>query len=407
MNIILFDTTTRENLFPLTLIRPIADLRIGILTIREKWNLLPDARISTLTVDYLREKYFMITDDLNLFVDGSMIPTPAIKEKCTALKNGEAISVNGKIVAFMLSRKELIIHDAILFNGSISFDSPFIQTIKPLEESDVKFVNQLSDIFIYNFEEIVADFKLLSSGKESCTLSEGNRLIGNAENLFIEEDSIIESAILNVKEGPIYVGKGAQILEGAIIKGPVAICAEAIVNPATRIFGGTTIGIYCKAGGEISNVVFQGYSNKVHDGYLGNALVGEWCNVGAGSNFSNLQNNYKTIKQWHYPTKKFRDTTLQFCGIVMGDYTKCSIGSVFNTGTVAGIGCNLFGEGFHRQFIPSFSYGGKHAGYTTNNLEKMLETAEIACQRKGVILSDKDKRIITYLYQQAQNNRFF
>jgi UDP-N-acetylglucosamine diphosphorylase/glucosamine-1-phosphate N-acetyltransferase len=407
MNIILFDTAARENLFPLTLIRPVADLRVGILTIREKWEHLQNTRTSTLTVDYLREKYPVITDDCNLFVDGSMIPTRAIVEKCIALKNGETISVNGKIVACMLSRKEIIQYDSILSHLSISINSPFIRTVKELDEMNVKFVTQLSDIFTYNFEEITADFNSLTAERKSCILSKENRLIGNVNNLFIEEDSMIEAAIINVKEGPVYIGKNVQILEGAIIKGPTAICTGTIVETGAKISGGSTVGTCCKVGGEINNVVFQGFSNKAHDGYLGNAIIGEWCNIGAGSNFSNLQNNYKTIKQWYYPAKKFCDTALQFCGIVMGDYTKCSIGSIFNTGTVTGIGCNLFGEGFHRQFIPSFSYGGKHSGYTTNALEKVLETAEIVCKRRKVLLSDKDKKIITYLFNQAQKDHFF
>ena len=400
MNIILFDTAVRENLFPLTLVRPVADLRVGIVTIREKWEHLLNTKTSTLTVNYLREKYFIVTDELNLFVNSSMIPTRRIVEKCIVLKNGEAIAVNGKIVACMLSRKDVIMYEHILFHDSISIDAPFIQTVQELDEPDVKFIEQLSDIFTCNFEEITADFKILTSKRTSCILSEENRLIGNSENLFIEEDSVIEAAIINVKEGPVYVGKGAHILEGAIIKGPVAICEGATITPAARISGGTTIGVHCKVGGEVNNTVFQGFSNKAHDGYIGNAVVGEWCNIGAGSNFSNLKNNYTTVKQWHYPTKKFRDTALQFCGIVMGDYTKCSIGSVFNTGTVVGIGCNLFGEGFHRQFVPSFSYGGKHNGYTVMDLEKMLETAETVCKRRGVLLSDKDKKMITYLYNQ-------
>jgi len=405
MNIILFDSSARENLFPLTLVRPVADLRIGILTIREKWELLTNKRTSTLTVDYLREKYFMLTDELNLFVDSSIIPTHTIVKECVNLKNGEAVSLNGKIVACTLSRKEVIIHEQVLLYDFISTDSPFIHTVKELETATPRFITQLCDIFICNAEEIIADFKLVTQGRRSCALNEGNRLIGNAEHLFIEEDSMIETAIINVKEGPVYVGKGSKILESAIIKGPVSIGTGTVIELGAKIYGGTTIGTCCKVGGEINNVVFQGFSNKAHDGYLGNAVIGEWCNIGAGSNFSNLKNNYSSIKQWHYPTQKFCDTALQFCGIVMGDYTKCSIGSTFNTGTVTGIGCNLFGEGFHRQFVPSFSYGGKHSGYTRNKLEKIIETVEIVCKRRGILFSDEEKKIIIHLYEQIEKER--
>ncbi len=406
MNLILFDSAVRENLFPMTLTRSVADLRVGILTVREKWERLLESRSSTLTVDYLREKYILVTDDHNLFIDGSMLPTRALAKQCVALKIGEALTVNGKVVACNLSRKEIIKYDKILYNSYITVDSPFIRKITELETKNIQFIDQLSDIFVRNAEEIASDFSLITSGKESCILGEENRLIGDMKNLFIETDCVIEAAIVNVKEGPVYIGHGVRITEGAILKGPVAICAGSTVMPAARISGGTTIGKSCKVGGEVNNAVFQGFSNKAHDGYLGNAVIGEWCNIGAGSNFSNLQNDYTTIRQWHYPTQKMRDTRQQFCGVVMGDYTKCSIGSMFNTGTVTGIGCNLFGEGFHRKFVRSFSYGGKHTGYERNKLEKMLETAEIACQRRGISLSDQEKKILTYLYLKTENDNF-
>ncbi|MDR2980413.1 MAG: glucose-1-phosphate thymidylyltransferase [Bacteroidales bacterium] len=395
MKIILFDSTRREDFLPLTYLRPMAALRMGVLTIAEKWNLATTLPVSFVTPFYLQKKYELILDEDNLLIDGGMLPDPTMVETVLSLQKNEVLFFNDQPLAFRLDKME---------TEKFIIGLPKIDTLKytptsiSSSASSSLVLTKLSDIFTHNNLEITNDFKLLVGNRKSQPIPASNTVIGDTSNIFIEEGAVVEGAFLNSTQGVIYIGKGAEVMEGAVIRGSIAICDHAIVKPGCRLLKACTIGPYCKVDGEVNNTVFQGYSNKAHDGYIGNAVVGEWCNVGAGSNFSNMQNNYHSVKQWHYPSKDFRDTGLQFCGVVLGDHTKCGISSMFNSGAVTGICCNLFGTGFHPGFIPSFSYGKKNGEYEINKLEKVLEMENIACQRRDVELSQIDQEILAYVF---------
>ena len=399
MNIILFDGTSRESLFPMTLTRPVAELRLGILTIREKWQFYLQSHATTATVPYLQTRFSIHLSDDNLWIDGALIPSSYLLQHITSLEPGEALKYRDRIIAFRSSGTS--IPDLYSSDGKWSTENvkTLTNSVKIFPENEeLIFTDRLTDLFSYNEQEIRQDYLLLAPQAKSFSIAKNNLLIGPGKNLYVASQVIMEGAILNCKEGPIYIGKGARIGEGSIITGPVAIGEYAVVKPGARICGGSTIGPYCKVGGENNNVVFHSFSNKAHDGYLGNAVIGSWCNIGAGSNFSNLQNSYQDIKQWHYPSGTFVNTNLKFCGVTMGDYTTCSINSMFNTGTVLGVGCNLFGPDFHRKFVPSFSYGGRNSGYTVNALPKLLETASVMHERRGKSFGHADRILIEFLF---------
>jgi UDP-N-acetylglucosamine diphosphorylase/glucosamine-1-phosphate N-acetyltransferase len=327
----------------------------------------------------------MITDD-NLFIAGNLLPDPALVEAINTLAKGE------------------VLKDAQ--NGVLALRAGSFEEFAALENFKTKTYTQKfvsirtkHDIFSLNEKALIADFNNITKRRKSAVLSASNKLIGNPKNLFIEAGAKIEGAILNGETGPVYIGKDTLIMEGSCIRGPFALLDESVVKMGAKIYGATTIGPCCKVGGELNNVVMFGYSNKAHDGYLGNAVIGEWCNIGAGSDASNLKNNYGEVAQWDYATKAYENTGLQFCGLMMGDHSKCSIGSMFNTGTVVGVGCNLFGSDFHRNFIPSFSFGNRNKGYTQYPLEKVLESEQAMFARRGLTMSEAYRKMITKLYE--------
>lgn len=401
MQIILFDSSRREALLPLTYLKPVAALRIGILTIAEKWQRMLNLPVFYAPASYLQKKYSPNIADDNLFIDGGVIPDPSLVEKVLSLQNNEAIFYRKELVAVRLERNEA---------------TQFVQKLPAIEPNEYRqkleidcdetwtVLTKLSDIFTYNERILPRDFSLLTKGRRSQPIHSSNIVIGDRSKIFIEEGAVVEGAFLNSTHGVIYIGKDAEVMEGSMIRGSVAICDHAVVKQGCKLLKGSTIGPYCKVGGEVNNTVFQAYSNKAHEGYIGNAVVGEWCNIGAGSNFSNLQNNYHSIKQWHYPTCHFKDTELQFCGVIMGDHSKCGISSMFKSGTVIGVGCNLFGTGYHEQFIPSFSYGMKDGKYETYRLEKLMDTERMVAQRRDIKLSEIDEEILTYVFNHTNKN---
>jgi UDP-N-acetylglucosamine diphosphorylase/glucosamine-1-phosphate N-acetyltransferase len=258
-------------------------------------------------------------------------------------------------------------------------------------------IRSKQDIFSFNGDILLKDFVEIKGRRKSCVLSSSNKLIGDSKNLFIETGAIIEGAILNCKTGPIYIGKNAQIMEGSSVRGPFALLDDSVVKMGAKIYGATTVGPCCKVGGEMNNTVMFGYSNKAHEGFLGNAVIGEWSNIGAGSNASNLKNNYGEVAQWDYESQSYENTGLQFCGLMMGDHSKCSIGSMFNTGTVIGVGCNLFGSDFHRSFISSFSMGNRSKGYTQNAIEMVLESEREMFLRRGIEMNEAYRKMLVHL----------
>ena len=394
-NIILFDASdVRENLLPMTFTRPVADLRVGILTIREKWERVLDGSYSYLTVDYLQEKFPVNEAEENLFVAGNICPTTELVAKIKMLNVGDVlISSQGVIIAFRGGLKDFSSRN-------------FAREIECYD--DCLTIKMLYDIFMENHRGIVEDFALLTHGRASQSLSDTNTVIGNPVDangnpmIFIEEGAVVEGAMLNVKNGPIYVGRNAEVMEGSCLRGPIALCEHAVVNMGTRMYGATTLGPYCKVGGEVNNVVMMGYSNKAHDGFLGNAVIGEWCNIGGGSTASNLKNDYTEIKLWNYPAHRFLRTGLQFCGLIMGDHSKSGINCMFNTATVLGVGVNIHGAGFPRNFVASFSEGSA-SGFTDVPLTKFFDIARRMMARRGLTLSEIDMRIFESIHAFADN----
>jgi len=385
MNYILFDdVTTRSNLKPLTFTRPVADLRVGITTIREKWDSFLKTQTSTLTEKYLEKKFPTVKKTNNILIDGSVIPNSELIAQIKKLKTNQAISYEDTIVAYRM--------DAEDFDGGN--DEVFEQMEEIEFTADLIKVNNLWDLYLLNDELIRKDFLRLTEGRKSQKVSKTNTIIGDESQIFVEEGAKIEGAILNTTTGPIYVGKNAEIMEGSCIRGPLAMNENAQVKMGARVYGATTLGPYAKVGGEVQNVIFIGYSNKPHDGYLGNSVVGEWCNIGAGTNSSNLKNTYDEIKLWSYTWETFERTGQQFCGLFMGDHTKVAIQTTFNTGTIIGVGATVFGSGFQRNFVASFTHGGKQ-----QELNKVIEIAERMYERRGKEFDKTEADILRNIFK--------
>ncbi|MCX6266815.1 MAG: GlmU family protein, partial [Bacteroidetes bacterium] len=371
MNYILFDESiVRTNLLPLTFTRPVADIRIGILTIREKWEKRLKSPTSSLTDSYLSAKFPIVKMAENILINGSICPNDEIIAAIKDLKPNQTIVFNDTIIALHVTAEEL---DSL---GDAASDG--IEEIQ-MTEPPIK-INHTWEIFSKNEIALKEDFHLLTKGRKSQKLSETNQVFG-LENIFVEKGARVECAVLNGTTGPIYIGKDTEIMEGAVIRGPFALCEGAEVKMAAKIYGPTTIGPFCRVGGEINNSVLFGYSNKAHDGFLGHSVIGEWCNLGADTNTSNLKNTYDNVRLWSYGKQTFINTHLQFCGLIMGDHSKCAINTMFNTGTVVGVSANIFGSGFQRNFIASFTWGGT-AGYTDYSIKKAMEVAEIVFKRR-------------------------
>ncbi|MCB9361038.1 MAG: GlmU family protein [Flavobacteriales bacterium] len=387
MNVVFFDDNRTEFL-PLTYTKPVALLRIGILTLQDKWvkyfeknNV--ELSISYLTEEYLSKKYPFKDDKESIYINPRYCPNQFLVDFILDnLNSNEAIFDNNILIASKCSRDE--------FEQANFYIKDYNQSFIQLK------IEKITDLFSKNEEAIRADFTLLTAGRKSQTLSSTNTIIG--DDIFIEEGAKVEAAILNSTTGPIYIGKDAEVMEGSVVRGPLALCEHATLKLATKIYGATTVGPHSKVGGEVTNSVIQGYSNKGHDGFLGNSIIGEWCNLGADTNNSNLKNNYAEVKLWSYETERFKNTGLQFCGLVMGDHSKCGINTMFNTGTVVGVSANIFGSGFPRNFLPSFSWGGA-SGTTTYSLNKVFEVAEKVMERRGVELTDIDKDLLTTVFE--------
>lgn len=375
MNVILRDVPeVWADLLPLTYTRPVAQLRVGIDTIAEKWQaLLPGNYGWEPCRDYLREKFPGIpnTSDIHT-IYGHFIPNSALAAAVAALPLGAALKTDkGEVIAV---------------HGNYS-------GVEVVYAEDVGAIRHPYDIFLAADSEIKADFQRRTAGRKSQPLSATNTVIGDPSQVFLEEGAVAECAIFNVTKGPIYIGRDAEVMEGSMLRGPISLREYAVVNMGTKIYGATTLGPYCKVGGELNNVVMQGYSNKAHDGFLGNAVIGEWCNLGAGCVASNLKNNYSKIKLWNYPARRFVPTGLQFCGLIMGDHSKAGINTMFNTATVIGVGVNIHQAGFPRAFVASFSEGGSVSGYNDVPLGPFIETARSVMSRRDIAITDADIRM--------------
>lgn len=383
MNVILFDGEERTSLLPFTFTRPVAQIRVGILTIAEKWEKLLDRKVSYDTQDYLQKKFPLRWENDNWLINGGICPSLKLIGKILDLKPGTSLFAGDVHVASRV--KDTDSADWKSATGTkIDFDGDLLQIARPWH------------IFQHNGVALEADYKLLTEGRVSQPLSKTNTLIG--DRVFLEAGAKVEAAVLNSTSGPIYLGANAEIMEGSVVRGGLGLCDHSALKLGSKIYGPTTIGPHSKVGGEVNNSVIFGYSNKGHDGFLGNAVLGEWCNIGADSNNSNLKNNYDEVKIWNYGKKTFEKTGLQFCGLLMGDHSKCGINTMFNTGTTVGVSANIFGGGFPRTIIPSYSWGGA-SGFTTYKIDKALETAARVMERRSIPLDSIEADILTHIYE--------
>ncbi len=393
MNYILFGDQTRNQLLPFTFTRPIADIRLGVLTLREKWEKLLNAKTSSLTEEYLSAKFPVLKEADNILINGSVIANETLVEEIHKLAPNQTLITGETIIALRLKAEDIE-----------NLDLDLLDAVGPMHtKSNPRKINYLWDLIEMNEQEIIDDFKRLTHNRKSQPIPESARVSG-AENVFVEPGAVIEHVIINATEGPVYIGKDAQIMDGSILRGPVAIGEGSKIRMGAKIYGATSIGPHCKIGGEVSHSIVFGYSNKAHDGFLGHSVIGEWCNLGADTNTSNLKNSYESVRLWSYTEESFVSTDLQFCGTFMGDHSKCGINTMFNTGTVVGVGAQIFGAGFMRNFIPSFSWGSV-SGFSMHNIDKAVNVARRVFARRGLEFDEVEESIFRYVYDQTLSYR--
>lgn len=384
MQLVFSDAQYWEEFLPLTFTKPTAELRCGIFTFSERWQkLLESSEVSYITEDFLQEKFPKPEKVESLFLVPNFLPSQIVLQQIKELKLGEALVYEDELLAAKIDMQDFSLNK--------------IEKMTDITEELIFFKNA-TDLFSLNEKAINFDFELQTKGKTSQKLSSTNGFLGDEKDLFIEEGAEIEFATINCKTGKIYIRKNAEIMEGSNIRGPLVLGENSKINMGAKIYGATTIGPQCKVGGEVNNIVIFGYSNKGHEGFLGNSVLGEWCNIGADTNSSNLKNNYAEVKLWNYKNKKFQNTGLQFCGLIMGDHSKAAINTQFNTGTMVGVGANIFKSGFPPNLIENFSWGGMK-GDPKFNLEKAYEVAEKAMERRKLPLTQVDKDILKFVYE--------
>ncbi|WP_343616417.1 GlmU family protein [Flavobacterium sp.] len=389
MNYILFDGPVRNALLPFTFTRPVADILVGIMTIRQKWEARLGSTITTITEEYLSTKFPMVEMEENVMINAAYLPNDTLAELVSDLKPNQAIFKGDDVIAFFSSENQ----------EEVDFD-----TYDIIQYSDECLtIEHTWDIFSKNDAAIRADFAFLTEDRKSQPIPKSVNVIA-PENVFIEEGAKLEFVTLNASTGPIYIGKNTEIMEGTVIRGPFALCENAMVKMSAKVYGATTVGPGSRIGGEVKNSVLFANSNKGHEGFLGDSVLGEWCNIGADSNNSNLKNNYEEVKLWSYETEGFAKTGLQFCGLMMGDHSKCGINTMFNTGTVVGVSANIFGSGFPRNFVPSFSWGGA-AGFTTYVTKKAFETARLVMSRRNIEFDETESAILEHIFEETKKWR--
>ncbi|MBL3656769.1 GlmU family protein [Fulvivirga sediminis] len=384
MNVILFDEPTiRLSLLPFTFTRPVSEIRVGILTISEKWARRLKTDVSFSTEAYLSEKFPLIDTEDNLWINGAVCPDEALLEAILSLSENTLLTTGEQVIAAKVNQLNLQQLDAM---EKFPYDRP------------VTIIGNTWEIFKKNAEQIRADFDLITHNRTSADIIDPHTIVYGEENVFIEEGATIKAAVINAEKGPIYIGKNTEVSEGAMIRGAFSLGEGSVLSMGAKIRGDSSVGPYCKVGGEVSNSVIFGYSNKGHEGYIGNTVIGEWCNLGADTNTSNLKNNYTPVRLWSYKHDSFSDTGETFCGMMMGDHSKCGINTMFNTGTVVGVSCNIFGAGQPRNFIPSFTWGGA-TGLETYRAEKACEVAEKVMERRQIIFDKTERDILDKVFE--------
>jgi UDP-N-acetylglucosamine diphosphorylase/glucosamine-1-phosphate N-acetyltransferase len=388
MKVSFFDVpSTWRQLLPITYTRPCAELRVGILTLREKWTRRLGAdQWFYQTEDYLQKKFPAGTTDL--WINGAAVATDALAEQVKSLKPGEGLFHGENCIAL----------------NSSSFSLESIHDLRRIDAAEALIIERPYYLFLHAAAEIRSDLPLITAGRESAPITDPHTMVYGAENVFIEEGVTLQAAIIDATTGPVYLAKGVVVNPGAILRGSLAVGENTVISMGAKLRGDNSFGPNCKVGGEISNSAILGNSNKSHDGYLGNAVLGEWCNLGADSNCSNLKNNYSTIRIWNYEMNDFQTTGLKFCGLTMGDHSKCGINTMFNTGTVVGVSSNVYGSDFPEKFIPSFSWGSK-GHWSTYDLDKAIQTAENVIGRRNLTLDSSEKSILKSIFERSQRYR--
>jgi UDP-N-acetylglucosamine diphosphorylase/glucosamine-1-phosphate N-acetyltransferase len=390
-SLICFDEAEWAQFYPFSETRPIAEFRLGMLRIGEKWARGLDKSYSHLVRDELAALYPFKSKAQNLLVNGSVLPDAQLLEAVKGLHPGASLQKGSKLLACVVAQDDL----DLVKQGNW-------QAAEQIEyEGEIRSIEHNWDLFRLNAEEIQSDFQIITSGRKSEAVSSSNTIIGD-HPVFLEPGAKVEAAVLNTESGPIYVGEHAEIMEGSLLRGPVALMSHAVLKMGAKVYGGSTLGPFVKCGGELNNVLLFGYSNKAHDGFLGNSVIGEWCNLGADSNNSNLKNNYGPVRVWNQEVQDYVDSGLQFCGLFMGDHSKCGINTMFNTGTVVGVSSNVFGSGFPDKHIPSFSWGGAE-GIDSYRLDKALEVAEAVMNRRGKSLGPEERAILEHIHRRRMH----
>ncbi|MFB6307470.1 MAG: GlmU family protein, partial [Flavobacteriales bacterium] len=385
-------------LLPFSFTHPVCELRIGIFTIRKKWESLLEESINPLSVPYLQDKFTARYSGDNLLINASVLPDEQLKKEVISLSPNEKLEKEGELVALRCD-------NAFFEELNKNYDPSGIEQKasgfkRKGTEVELSFLNNIWEIFQKNGYEIQKDLKLLDI--QGRTEYKENKVLG--DSLYVDDEVEVNHSTINTETGPVYIEKGAEVMEGSVIRGPFALLEGGVVKMSAKIYGPTTVGPYSKVGGELNNCVIQGYSNKAHDGFLGNSVIGKWCNIGADTNNSNLKNNYSEVKIWDYETESQKNTGTKYCGLFMGDHSKCGINTMFNTGTVIGVSANIFGGGFPQKFIPSFSWGGSH-GFETFDIDKAFETAERMCARRDVDFDEQDRSILRHVYKESEKWR--
>lgn len=389
--LILFDSDARNHLLPLTATRPMAELRLGAVTLREKWErALGVSDASYVTREHLQQKYPVRIEEDNLMINAGVLPNPELVRQIRGLGMHEALISDGELVAARLTEAQI---EALVEDEEVRE----LQAIELPADCPIARITRLWHLLEHNDAELRADVAALRGTRRSQPVSATNQVLG-ADNLFLEEGVKMECCILNATTGPIYIGKNVEVMEGSILRGPLFIGEGSIVKMGAKIYGATTIGPGCRIGGEVSRSILIGNSNKGHEGYLGDSVLGEWCNLGADTNTSNLKNNYSEVKLWDYATERFERTGRQFCGLMMGDHAKAGINTMFNTGTVVGVFANVFGAGYPRNFIPDFSWGGADAGYRTYKVTEAVDTAKAVLERRGQRFNEEESAILEHIF---------
>lgn len=401
MQIVLYDNDAfRQRLYPLSLTRPVSNLRVGILTIDEKWSKYFNSPVSFLSTDHLIHK-FPLSDFSGsaLIIRGDIIPDLQLLEALNNLKSGEGLVSSNELIAFKTQ-----------VSDSKELSSFHFNELKGSDYSAINYphvIDQLlypEDIFKKNGDEIKKDYAVLTEGRISAPLSSSNRILG--DDIFLEEGVTAEFATFNTTNGPIYLGENSQVWEGSLVRGPFALCEQSILKMGTRVYSNVTVGPRSTVGGELNTSVIWGNSNKGHDGYLGSSVMGEWCNWGADTNNSNMKNNFKNVRMYDYQTRNYRDTKLQFCGIIMGDHVRCAINTAFNTGTVVGVSASVFGAGTLPKFIPDFAWGGPD-GFVDYEFDKMVQTCELVFQKRNCKFDAVERNLLKAVFDLTNNYREF